>query len=299
MYKQAANPLKKQAPALLVVSKPKPKKKVLKAFRPKVRSRHPTHDPLRDQLPLLPFRSVVRLGSTTNTISDDVTHGGARVECNTVAAIKTSASKLLMKEAFTKGNVKTAEWWKATAFDTLENRDEIFPVVCKSHYGSRGKGNTLVKTPEEYNIWKANRQLQNYIVERYHDFNREYRLHVTAAGCLYACRKVLKQETPEKDRWFRNDSNSAWLLETNPTFDRPSNWQTIVNECVKALQSTGLDIGACDVKVQSAKDKKGMVRPNPEFIVIEINSAPSFGEGTLARYVAEIPKVLTLKKQAM
>ena len=49
--------------------------------------------------------------------------------------------------------------------------------------------------------------------------------------CIYTCRKVLKNDTPENQRWFRNDSNSAWYLETNPKFDKPVNWDSIIDEC--------------------------------------------------------------------
>ena len=70
-------------------------------------SRHPSHSILRAKnqtLPLLPFRSVIRLGSTT--VSD------GRLEINTVEAVKNSASKLLMKEKFTEAGVQTARWYE-------------------------------------------------------------------------------------------------------------------------------------------------------------------------------------------
>src|SRR5687768_3067691 len=85
-------------------------KKTLTSFRPRVRSRHPSHNPLRQQLPLLPFRSIVRLGSTTE--EDD---GHRLVECNSVQAIQNSANKRLMKMAFDRGHVKTARWGRAAA----------------------------------------------------------------------------------------------------------------------------------------------------------------------------------------
>jgi glutathione synthase/RimK-type ligase-like ATP-grasp enzyme len=285
--------------------KPKLKKKKFTRFRAKILSRHPTHKPLRSQLALLPFRSVVRLGSTTN-VADSVSNGGKRVECNTIQAVKTSANKLLMKHAFSTGNVRTAKWHVADALFTsgVEDKSEFlsigdkkifFPIVTKSHMGSRGRGNALHKTIADFNKWAQGKTLSNYIIEEFHDFNREYRLHVTSEGVFYTCRKMLKQDTPEDKRWFRNDSNSTWIKEENPQFDKPTNWTDIVSECVKALKAVGLDVGACDVKVQSAKDKKGNVRQNPEFIIIEINSAPSFGDVTLQKYLVELPKILTRK----
>jgi len=126
------------------------------------------------------------------------------------------------------------------------------------------------------------KRLGNYIIERYYNYNKEYRLHVSKDGCFYTNRKMLK--TDAEERWFRNDSNSVWIREENPKFEKPRNWGVIVNECVKALNAVGLDLGACDVRVQSKNDR-------PDFIICEINSAPSFGEITLTKYQNEIKKI--------
>lgn len=287
-----------------VISK-KPIKKFTR-FRPMILSRHPSHNHLRQGLNLLPFRSVIRLGSTT--IPKD---GKERLEINTVQAIKNSASKLLMKQCFTKSGVKTAEWWtvcnnhinfykngkpaeQGTTPNTSGNLP--YPIVAKHIYGSRGTGNTLLNTQEELTQWMRGKDLSNYIFEKFYNFNREYRLHVTKNGCFYTCRKVLRYDTPENKRWYRNDSNSNWLVETNPSFDKPVNWDTIVAECIKALNAVGLDIGGFDVKVQSAKTPKGKVRENPEFIIIESNSACSHGEVTAQKYINELNKLLIYKK---
>ena len=83
-------------------------------------------------------------------------------------------------------------------------------------------------------------------------------------------------------------------MENNPLFDKPANWNVVVTECVKALNAVGLDVGAIDLRIQSAKDGQTN-RKNPEFIVLETNSAPSFGERTLEMYLQEIPKILKRK----
>jgi hypothetical protein len=270
------------------------------SFRARIRSRHPTHDALRNAMPLMKFKSIIRLGSTRD-LKDTPDKGGKRVEVNTIQAIKNSANKLLMKTCFQAANIITALWWTVGNFMGLteEQKNEQWPVVAKSLHGSRGKGNTLIKNMEEWIAWAEGKNLNNYIVEKYYDYNREYRLHVTKNGCFYTNRKMLKGDTPEDKRWFRNDSNSSWMLETNPLFDKPSNWVAIIAECVKALNAVGLDIGACDVKVQSAKNADGKVRKDPKFIVIETNSAPSFGEGTTQRYLEELPKILVAKHSTL
>lgn len=274
-------------------------KRQLKKFRPNIRSRHPSHNILRSKLPLLPFRSIVRLGSTT-----EINDGRERIECNSVQAVKNSASKLLMKKCFTKAEVKTALWYIyehgrgfVSQNDNIAHTIEHlpYPIVAKSHYGSRGEGNTKIDSPEQFKEWQIGKNLLGYIFEKYYNFSREYRIHVTKEGYFYTCRKMIKEETPENERWYRNDSNSVWILEQNELFDKPSNWDSIVEHSVKALNAVGLDIGAIDVKVQSAKDSKGRVRENPEFIILETNSAPSFGEITGIQYIQHIEAILRNK----
>lgn len=263
-----------------------------KGFAPRVRSRHPSHNALRGTLQRMPFRSVVRFGSTTEIIDSGV-------ELNTTNAIRNSSSKVRMKNCFVENNVKTAQYSTLSELKTKEAilswSRERYPVVMKSEFGSRGRGNTLIKNQAALESWLKGREIGNYIVEKFHNYNREYRLHVSEDGCFYTCRKMLKSDTPESDRWFRNDSNCTWILEDNELFDRPVNWKDIETECVKALNACGLDFGACDVRVQSSKDEKGNTRKSPDFIIVEINSAPSFGRITVERYRQIIPTILMKK----
>lgn len=261
-------------------------------YRIKIRSRHPSHNTLRHHLPKVNVKSVVRLGSITD-LPDTITNGGTRVEINTIQSIKNSSSKLLMKECFDRNQVKTAKWFKLS--NQIPEGFE-FPLVIKSHYGSRGLGNTLVHNIEEYNQALKNKNANNYIVEQYMNFNKEYRLHVTKDGCFYTCRKMLKSDTEKDKRWLRNDSTCVWILEDNELFDKPVNWNDIVKDCINALNSLGLDVGAMDVRVQSSKNKKGTIRENPEWIIIEANSAPSFGEQTAKKYLEIIPTLINSKK---
>lgn len=296
-------PLSSQTKAIAKVKK-KPS-----GFRLNIRSRHPSHSPLKRLGVRLPFRSVVRFGS------DWTGDGNPRVECNSVEAVKTSANKLLMKRAFSNinNNVVTADWYTSTNGSVFRCLDQgnitlgaselTYPIVAKHVHGSRGEGNYLLKTQAELTSWLHGKTLQNYIFEKFYDYSREYRLHVTKDGCFYSCRKMLKEETPKENRWFRNDSNSVWIKQFDDAgklksdFDQPVNWKAIVAESVKALEAVGLDIGAIDVRVQSAKDKKGVARKDPKFIILETNSAPSFGDVTLEKYEDEVPRVLLAKRR--
>jgi glutathione synthase/RimK-type ligase-like ATP-grasp enzyme len=259
-------------------------KKNYKLYRPLILSRHGTHSILRAKnqtLPLLPFKSVIRLGSTT--VSD------GRLEINTVQAVKNSASKLLMKQKFTEAGVKTASWIQGNDIMDEDNHPWKFPIVAKSYFGSRGIGNTKFNTKEELEAWLPNKNLNNYIFEEFVKMTREYRLHVTKFGCFYTCRKLVKSDAPE-DTWQKHDDVCNWVLEENPSFKKPKNWDDIVADCVKAKDALGLDICAFDVGVQGAKD--GVERENPEWIIFESCSAASFGEITGQKYIEILPKLL-------
>lgn len=280
-----------------------------KLKRPIILSRHPSHSPLRRKkkerlLELHPFRSIIRFGSTTPTSK----YQNVKVEVNTVNAVENSSSKVRMKECFLNNNVKTAEYILARNVNELLeffNQHEQRPIIAKRRNSSRGRGMRKLDTEQEIRDFCQVEVLNHYIYERFYNYVREYRLHVSSTGCFYACRKVLKNDTPEDAKWFRNDLHCNWIREDgeNPElFDKPVNWNQIIEECVKALNAVGLDFGACDVRVQSATGSKGKRRENPDFIIVEINSAPSFGDnedGNLTyvtkAYIKELPKIIKRK----
>ena len=281
-------------------------------WRPVIRSRHPSHNPLRRRnplklLPLLPFKSLIRFGSSTE-MQSTVDNGGDRIELNTVEAIKNSSNKLLMKNCFTDNYVKTADWYlyngeqfrkqvhQENNEDTSTGFHELpYPIISKHIFGSRGTGNKKHDNQESLETWMEGKDLSKYIFEKYYNYNREYRLHISKNGCFYTCRKMLKTEAPQEARWYRNDEHCVWVLEENESFDKPVNWDNVVEESVKALKAVGLDFGAVDLRIQSSKNKDGDLRETPKFIVVEINSAPSCGTITTIKYAEELPKLLREK----
>ena len=270
-------------------------------YKLKVFSRHGTHNMLRESGLMFDKKTLIRLGSET------IPRRRFEVEINSVDAIKTSANKLFMKQDFTRAGVNTSNWyfwhenslakpicieggWMLTKNGCNFN-DLSYPIVAKHIYGSRGTGNYKLNDEGELKNWtlKPNRDLSKFIFEEFFKHGREYRLHVTKDGCFYTCRKLLKEGAGE--RWHRHAENCVWILEDNPKFDKPVNWELIVNDCVKALQAIGADVLAFDAKVQFSKNKVGKIRQNPKFIIIESCSAPSFGDITLQKYIEQIPKI--------
>jgi D-alanine-D-alanine ligase-like ATP-grasp enzyme len=231
-------------------------------------------------------RSIVRLGSTT---SGDGLY--SRIEINSVTGVRNSASKLLMKRCFNQAEVKTALWYAGipSRESVLAWAENKYPIITKSHYGSRGVGNTKHDSRRELEAWMNNKVLNDYIFEQFVGYTREYRLHISKNGCFYACRKLLRNDAPE-GTWQRHDDVVTWALESNPSFKKPNNWNLIVEDCVKAQKALGLDICAFDVMVQGSKE--GRERNNPEWIIVESASAPSFGDITTQKYIEEIPKLI-------
>lgn len=253
----------------------------------KIRTKNHTAQPLKNLIEVN-GRAVFRLGSITPT--EEIFPRGVAlnkpiIEINTAEACHNSGDKILMKQCFIRDHVKTANWSLLDDYDGVE-----FPSIIKHKNSCKGQGIYYIENEESLAdfILNNNNSLQNYIIEKYYNYSKEYRLHVTKDGCFYTCRKMLKEDAEE--RWHRHDMNSVWIMEENPLFEKPSNWDLIVEECVKALNAVRLDIGACDIKVQSEKgrDRGG----NPEFIILEINSAPSFGENTLIKYEKQLKKML-------
>ena len=271
----------------------------------KIRTKNHTAQPLKNLIEVN-TRTVFRLGSITPT--EEIFPRGVAlskpiIEINTAEACHNSGDKILMKKCFDNLKVKSAQWCLVSEI-AIKTIDDIgfqttndhstqgieFPAIIKHKNSCKGQGIFYITDEESLNVFIAEHQnsLNNYIIEKYYNYSKEYRLHVTKDGCFYTCRKMLKEDAEE--RWHRHDMNSVWIVEENPLFEKPSNWDLIVEECVKALNAVGLDIGACDIKVQSEKghDRGG----NPEFIVLEINSAPSFGLVTIEKYEEQLRKML-------
>jgi hypothetical protein len=134
------------------------------------------------------------------------------------------------------------------------------------------------------------KDLSNYIFEKYYNYAREYRLHVTKDENFLSWRKLRKSDA--KDRWYFNSDNCVWISEDNPSFDKPVNWEEIQKHAILACKSVGLDICAVDIRVQSSLDDDSGKRKNCDFIILETNSAPSLGKIGTESYYKQILKLI-------
>ena len=260
----------------------------------KIRSKHPSHNELRKSIPAIK-PVVLRLGSTT-----EMPAGFVEINHKDVARI--SGNKKKMKQAFNEAGVKTANWLDPTTC-TAASGTTVFqecmrlglPIVAKQLFGAQGKGNTLIRTEEELNTFLQGKTMSNYIFEKFYNYLLEFRLHVTSDGCFYACRKAMKADTPPEERWRFHSDTSIFFLEENDRFFKPNSWDDIIEDCVAVVNEINADVLAFDVKVQSATDKNGNVRDYQEYILIEMNSAPSLLEIGIEKYKQEIPKIIEKK----
>lgn len=242
-------------------------------------------------------RSIVRLGSRTSLKEAFPKSYGIKriIEVNTVQAIENSRSKLLMKGCFAVLNIPQSRWFVGSLaggireFGNLITINDLpYPILAKKIYGFKGHGMVKIDNVEEMNIFLSKR-LSDYYFEQYFNGSAEYRIHVSEDGCFMAWRKLRKTDTPDDRRWYFNSEHCNWVGETHELFNKPSNWDLMVETSVAALRAVGLDIGSVDLRCQSPKMK------NPSFMIIEINSAPSLGEQGVAKYRDEISIIITKK----
>ncbi len=251
----------------------------------RIRSKNHTAKPLRRSIPSNGKNVILRLGS--GTLTEQITKLPVDLEINTSEACILSNNKKKMKEAFNVHDVKTAEWSPMNLVEaSINDEDEwpYFPAIIKHVHSSQGNGIYYIRDREELLDFISNNvnSLLSYIIEKYYTYVKEYRLHVDADGCFYASRKMLKRDAEE--RWHRHDNNSVWILPENELFDKPENWEEIVQESIKAMNAIGLDMCAIDIKTQSKR--------NPDFIILETNSGPSLGEIGVSLYIERIKNKL-------
>lgn len=243
----------------------------------------------------VPYGVIYRMGSTTPT--NAITHKEGYFEINSPTACANSNDKIVMKQLFVAAGVPTAEYIIKTPEEDIqifkdlahEKLKEWKRIIIKHKHSSKGNNIYFIETEEDLEKWfQTYNRYENYVFEKYYTYSKEYRLHITNDGCFYTCRKMLKNNADV--RWHRHESNSVWILEENPAFDKPLNWNDIVDACIAAKNAVGLDIAAVDVKVQTKKE-------SPKFIILETNSAPALGAAGIIQYTKMLKKMIDDNKE--
>lgn len=270
----------------------------------RVFTRHPSYNFVRNKIKTGKKYIVARFGSLSNI-------GNPDYEINSIQSIENCMNKLTMKRLFWENGVSSPSYITVddknalTLYkrgsnepiiyknynDFLESSGISFPLLAKKTYRSRGQGMIIITSAASFNNFMQEYIINNkkninnpYYFEVYKNYTREYRIHVSElGGYFYTCRKVLKNDTPQEKRYFRNSKNCAWLLEENPSFNKPKTWEQIIEECQKARKALGLSITGIDLKV--SKDGR--------FVILEANSACSLdGEVVSRKYEAELTNIV-------
>jgi glutathione synthase/RimK-type ligase-like ATP-grasp enzyme len=254
----------------------------------RIRTKNPSANPLRKAI-LVPFKAVCRLGSRTPT--RDIFPVSERiVECNSVESIENSRNKLRMKRCFSTVPIPQAVWYHdrfepQRILDHFRITSDDFQLVGKQICGFQGHGMVLINNRIELEQFCRTHTPQNYFIELFYNYGREYRLHATRDEVFLSWRKLRSHDAAE--RWFFNSHNCNWVGEGNQLFNKPSNWEQLCNTARAAISSTSLDIGAVDIRVSS--------QDTTQFIVCEVNSAPALGEVGIEAYQEQIKSVLIKK----
>lgn len=255
----------------------------------RIRTKNFTANPLRKSI-LVPFLAVARLGSLTST---SAIFPGKRnvVECNSTESILNSRDKIRMKECFTRANIPQAEMYHGK-FDiaAIKNhfgisKNEEYHLVGKAICGFQGKGMVLIENDKDLADFCHTHTPLYFYIELFYNYGREYRIHATRNKVFLSWRKLRKNDAIE--RWFFNSQNCNWIGEDHTLFDKPSNWRELCDVASRAISSTGLDIGAVDIRVSNQDTSK--------FIVCEVNSAPALGDAGIEAYRTEIRNILIQK----
>jgi len=159
------------------------------------------------------------------------------------------------------------------------------PKIAKLSHRKAGRGMVLLEN--KHQIISFLKLLtdkiidDDYYFESYLPYEREFRIHVCALGCIHAAEK-------ENDIRY---TKLQWCMESNSCefhtiFKRPSCWPYIIEECQRVLTLLKLDVGGFDIRV----NKRGNM-----FTLIECNSGPSISNASADKYKYWIPKLIEHK----
>lgn len=194
----------------------------------------------------------------------------------------------------------------------LRQKYDNMKLIVKPRRSSGGRG---IKVLDSCTGLLGLRQKDHYMVERYMEFNREYRIFVAPklAGIEMIYRLNIHGQT-ERHEYTRSNGSffeirkrlkAGFSLQTrniaeNPEavyfsrdFQRPSCWELMVYNAVKAAEIVGLDLAAVDI-VYNTQTR--------DFVICEVNSNPGIdltrnGGRPLSAQALEtaLIKIITLK----
>lgn len=195
----------------------------------------------------------------------------------------------MSKKAFTEFKLNTPEFSKDINLNNIkkliENEEFKYPIILKSIYGSKNKGNTFIQKVEDLEEWfKTHNNYSNYILEQYINYSKEYRIHVSINGIFSIFRKLRKNNSEQ--RWYFNSENSIFKIITKEEFEKHPCYEELNTQLVEATKALQLEIVSFDVRINKDYSK---------FTIIESNSAPSLNKLGTMQYFKEIIEIVIQK----
>ncbi len=236
---------------------------------PLVWSQHQSHRGI--HLQPVKKKVIVNFGNTgSGTITPD------SIVINPVEAVKVCKDKLVSKERMKAIRVPAPQFGLK-----ITNRLRL-PIVVKMKRHSGGRGMERIRTKAELKAFIGRHgQAKDFYWEKYVHFDREFRVHVSRylRGEIFATEKVANYSGV----WIRNLKSCKFVCQ----FKHPNEkrWKQMVHQCVRFLQSIGLDIGGFDIGYNARRKK---------FYIIECNSAAGMMERTRKAYIDELNRIIAI-----
>jgi glutathione synthase/RimK-type ligase-like ATP-grasp enzyme len=203
---------------------------------------------------------VLRWG---NTDPIQTTRLGRVKELNSANAIALAKNKLATYKRFNMFGVDTVEYTtdKAVVLDWLRQDSVVYGRRTVTGYGGDG---IVIITAEDDSIPSC--PVYTKAILKAH----EYRVHVFGGRVIDFTKKKRRSEGSPSP-YIKNFDNGWVFCRDDVTLP-----ERVAAQCIKAVQSLGLDFGACDVLYKERDDKVA---------VLEVNTAPGIEGTTLDRYV--------------
>lgn len=197
-----------------------------------------------------------------------------------------------MKILFDQNNIPSPKWYfvdsngvrNGFTGELVNTNDVRFPLVGKVKYHAKGEGMVKIDSMEELSSFI--RENRGYHFEEFFNGTREYRIHCSPLleDEIFSVRKVRTKNEDGELPWHFHLNQGAFLKD----FEKPSNWNQIVQASKDAVAALGMDIGAVDVRTSRRGDR---------FVIIEVNSSPGMADNTESHYRDAIIKILSIKAQ--
>ena len=251
----------------------------------RMQKQHPKGNPLRYPLGLHPMRADISFGKNTAVREGAIrlnSNHAIKLSADKLATLEIWESADIPHTSSECDHFLPSNFITERGFDVERFREAIdYPVVFKKIYSSGGKGMKFVRNIDELTAGLAEigkgPLLKSYYIERLFNFHHEYRIHAAPSlkgvpltyqfeyskkdedgnwevhesdpiqredGIILGVRKMIRQEAHDSGNTDRHFNVGSVFFTTK--FPRPSEWENMCSDAVKAIAALKLDFGFVD-----------------------------------------------------